>query len=251
MVAPETLLVAHRGASGVAPENTLAAIDSALRTTADLIEIDIHQTRDGQVVVLHDATLDRTTDGRGKVGELTLEQVRALDAGAWFGPAFAGLRVPTLEEVIRRVSGQKKLLIEIKSGDGLYLGIEARTVEQVQQHGAQEWCFIQSFHDEVLTNVQRADSSLAVYKLIVGKVPLLPVFVDKGLRFGSLRRYRGLRGINVYHRFASRSFIRQLQGQGFQTIIWTIDDPDWLERIARRGADGVMTNYPGQVRRSR
>lgn len=250
-VGPETMIVAHRGASGVAPENTLAAIDSALRSPADWIEIDIHQTRDGQVVLLHDPTVDRTTDGQGKVAELTLEQVRALDAGSWFGPAFAGVKVPTLEEALELVEGRKKLLVEIKKGDVFYPGLEAKTVELVRQYGAQEWCLIQSFHDEVLESVQRADSSLARYKLIVGKVPLLPVYVDKGLRFGSLGRYQGLRGINVYHRFATRSLIRQLHEQGFQTIIWTADDPDWLERLAKRGADGIMTNYPGQIRRSR
>ena len=110
----QPFFIAHRGASGTAPENTLPAIDSALAAGVDYIEIDVHLSLDGKVIVIHDATVDRTTNGTGKVQKLTAEYIQSLDAGSWFGEPFIGVKVPTLEEVIRHIDGKVKLLIEIK-----------------------------------------------------------------------------------------------------------------------------------------
>src|SRR4051812_8979102 len=99
---PAVAIIAHRGASGHAPEHTFAAYDRAVHFGADYLEQDLQVTADGELVVLHDATLDRTTDGAGQVDEHTLAELRALDAGAWFAPGFSGQRVPTLDEVLTR-----------------------------------------------------------------------------------------------------------------------------------------------------
>src|SRR5438046_164244 len=106
---------AHRGASAQAPENTLAALDAAWRAGATLAEIDVQMTRDGQVVVMHDQAVNRTTTGRGYVKDLTLEELRALDAGGWFAPNFQGERVPTLREAIEWARGKLVLLVELKN----------------------------------------------------------------------------------------------------------------------------------------
>ncbi len=102
------MLAAHRGASEAAPENTLAAIQKALNSPADFIEIDIHQTLDSQLVLMHDATLDRTTNGEGPISAMSLAQIKQLDAGSWFKPEFKNEKVPTLEEVLKLVKGRKK-----------------------------------------------------------------------------------------------------------------------------------------------
>ncbi len=116
------LVIAHRGASGYAPENTLASIRKGLDMGADMVEIDIHLSKDGEVVVIHDATLERTTDGTGKVQSKTLEELKKLNAGSWFGKEFSQEKIPTLKEVIDLMDGKALLLIELKndSKNGMY-----------------------------------------------------------------------------------------------------------------------------------
>ncbi|MDI9413653.1 MAG: glycerophosphodiester phosphodiesterase family protein [Bacillota bacterium] len=110
-------VIAHRGASSLAPENTLAAINKAIELNADLIEIDVHLTRDGHPVVIHDKTVGRTTSGSGKVSRLSLTQLKQLDAGSWFGEHFKGEKIPTLEEVLLICQNRIPLLVELKSTD--------------------------------------------------------------------------------------------------------------------------------------
>src|SRR5205814_5101727 len=126
------LVIAHRGASGTHPENTLAAFRRAVELGADMIELDVQLTRDGEVVVFHDATLERTTDGAGAVSDRTLAEIRRLDAGAWFGPAFRGTRVPTLAEVLAAVGLPVNVELKPVGDDGL----EARALAVVESAGA-------------------------------------------------------------------------------------------------------------------
>lgn len=235
-------LIAHRGAADSAPENTLAAIGKALEGPAEFIEIDVHRTRDGQVVVMHDATVDRTTNGQGKIADLTLAELRQLDAGSWFDPGFRQEKVPTLEEVLALVNGKKKLLIEIKKGDDYYEGIEEHTLELIRQHKAQNWTVIQSFYDEVLNKVWKSEHAVTTHKLIIGKVPWLPIYFDHRLRWGSLDKYYRAAAINVNEHFATRAFIRHVHNKGFKTYVWTVDDPREINKVTGRGADGVISN---------
>jgi glycerophosphoryl diester phosphodiesterase len=243
-------VVAHRGASGVAPENTLAAIRKALETSADFIEIDIHQSKDGEVVVMHDATVDRTTNGTGQIADLTLAELKQLDAGITFDSAFAGERIPTLAQVLNLVKGKKKLLIELKKGKTeYYLGLEQSTLQLISLYNANEWCVLQSFHDPILERIWQADFVIPTHKLIVGKIPFLPIFIDHELKFGSFDRYSQAAAINVHRYFASKAFIKSLHGQGFKTFIWTEDKPENIQRLFELGADGVMTNHPELITR--
>ena len=131
MITP--LRIAHRGASGpgLAPENTLAACEKALQIGVDILEIDVRATRDGQLVVLHDSALDRTTNGTGLVADLLGDQVRQLDAGRWFSPDFAGERVPLLEDVLDLARNQALVLIEIKAD-----GIAERVLQAIEAMNA-------------------------------------------------------------------------------------------------------------------
>ena len=238
----KVMLTAHRGASGVAPENTLTAIQKALDSPADFIEIDVHQTRDSQLVVMHDATLDRTTNGEGAIVEHTLASIKKLDAGSWFKPEFKNERVPTLAEVLLLVKGRKKLLIELKKGQDFYPGLENQVIALLRQYRARYWCVLQSFHDEILQPIWQNEYPVPTHKLMVGKLPMLPVYFDTRLRFGSFDKYYRASAINVHHYFASRRFVKMVHNAGFKTFVWTIDEPAEINKLVNRGVDGIMSN---------
>jgi glycerophosphoryl diester phosphodiesterase len=135
-------IIGHRGACGYAPENTFASFDLALTLGADGLETDIHRTRDGELVLTHDDRVDRTTNGQGLVSDLTLAEIKALDAGNWFGPSFAGQRIPSLDEFLARYAGRTPLLdLEIKAPD-----VEQQVVEAVKRHGAVGTAILKSFN---------------------------------------------------------------------------------------------------------
>ncbi|WP_085993968.1 glycerophosphodiester phosphodiesterase [Oceanobacillus senegalensis] len=143
--------VAHRGASGHAPENTMAAFQKGFEMKADYVEIDVQMTKDGELVVIHDTTVDRTTNGTGYVGDLTLEEIRQLDAGSWFSESYAGEKVPTFEEVLDAFRGKVGILIELKAPE-LYPGIEKKIAEALKERNMHqsnnEKIIIQSFNHE-------------------------------------------------------------------------------------------------------
>lgn len=124
--------IAHRGASGHAPENTMAAFEKAFEMKADYIEIDVQMTKDGELIAIHDTTVNRTTNGTGSVGDYTLEEIQQLDAGSWFGQEFVGERIPTFEEIIDTYRGKIGLLIELKSPE-LYPGVEEKVAEALME----------------------------------------------------------------------------------------------------------------------
>lgn len=242
-------VIAHRGASGLAPENTLAAVKKALQTEADFIEIDVHESKDGEVVVIHDATVDRTTNGTGAVADLTLAELKKLDAGVKHDSAFAGERIPTLAQVLKAIKGRKKLLVELKKGKEYYPSLEKKTLQLIREYQAEDWCVLQSFHDPILERIWAADFVIPTHKLLVGKIPFLPIFVDHELKFGGFDRYSEATAINIHRFFASKSFIKSLHSQGFKTFIWTEDKPQNIQKLYELGADGVMTNHPELIER--
>ena len=132
MTEREFLCVAHRGASSYAPENTFAAFNKALELGASHVELDVHFSRDGHIVVIHDDTLDRTTDGSGAVADKTLVELRSLDAGSWFGPAYSGERIRTLAEIFEQYKGRLYFHVEIKARAE---GLASRTADMVRAHG--------------------------------------------------------------------------------------------------------------------
>lgn len=160
------LVVGHRGAPHQAPENTLASFEAALAIGVDAIELDVHLSRDGHLVVIHDADLRRTTDGAGLVHEQTLAALRALDAGAWFGPAFAGQRIPTFDEALAGIGGRAALQVEIK---GATDGVAEATVAALRRHGLIDGTMVTSFHLERLPLVRALEPRLALGALVWGR----------------------------------------------------------------------------------
>ena len=150
----DLMVIGHRGAAGDAPENTVASIREALRQDADAIEVDLHQSLDGVVVAIHDDTVDRTTDGEGKVANLTVAQLKELDAGAWFDIEYPGQRIPTLDEVLAATPPETTLILELKRGSDVYPGIEARVIDTLRSAGRTN-VILKSFSVEVLAAFER------------------------------------------------------------------------------------------------
>lgn len=246
----DLVVIAHRGASSVAPENTLAAAEQGITYGADMIELDIHLTKDGKIVVIHDHTVDRTTNGTGTIADMTLEEVQKLDAGSWKDPKYADQRVPTLDEFLKLVNGRATVLIEIKSNDKkLYEGIEQKTWDIVEANNAHNWVAYQSFHPKVIDNFLAIDPKCPIYLLIVGRMPLFPLYYDDAVRWGSpFKRWKGkVLGINPNTKFASKSFINKAHKNGFKVFSWTANEGKDIEKLKNNGADGVITNYPQKL----
>ena len=244
----KVLVIAHRGASGYAPENTLASIKKALEIGVDMIEIDVHQSKDGKVVVIHDETLDRTTSGEGLVKDQLWEQMRILDAGIWKGEEFKGERLPLLEDVIDKINGQCQLLIEVKNGGDYYPGIEKSVWQIVQDKNAQNWCVIQSFKDVVVENFMQLNTNMPIYKLVVGNIPVLPFRVDTKLKLGSVLKYKEYDGVNPNKKFVRKRIVRKLHKRGQKTFVWTVNKKDDMKDIIEKGVDGIITNYPDKLK---
>lgn len=237
---PQFLRIAHRGASGHAPENTLAAFRLALELGTDALELDLHQTRDSRIIVIHDHTVDRTTNGHGRVDELTWAEIHRLDAGAWFDARFRGERVPRLEEVLDLVAPTAvRLLIEIKShGDPAgAIATARRAAHLIQQAGLRARTTFLCFDARVLEALQGARPVVETCWL-VKKVParVVPGLMKIGARY-----------LAPHWPAVTGRLVEKLHGAGYPLIIWTVDAPPVMKRLLRLGVDAIATNFPERL----
>ncbi|QGQ20460.1 glycerophosphodiester phosphodiesterase [Cellulomonas sp. JZ18] len=234
-----TLVVAHRGNSSVAPQNTLAAFEAAWRAGAGSIEIDVQRTADGQVVVIHDDTLDATTDGTGAVGATELARVRSLDAGAWFAPAYAGQRVPTFAEVVDLLLRRPgiDLLLEVK---GAWTVDQVRAVtEPVLAAGLADRVVVQSFWPETVAALRDAAPELR-RGLLVFEVrdDLLDLCAELGVM--TCNPYGPLLA-------ADPGLVDRLHAAGLQVMVWTLDEPEHWAAAVALGVDAIITDRPDRL----
>ena len=233
-------VVAHRGSSHVAPQNTLAALEAAWRAGADSIEIDLQLTADGVAVVIHDDTVDATTDGSGLVSDLDLVELRRLDAGSWFSPAYAGQRVPTFAEVTTFLAARHgiDLLLELK-GDWPADGAQA-VVEAIRSARLDERVIVQSF-------------SPATVAVLAGLAPdlrrgLLVAEADDGLL--DLCAELGVVACNPHEELlrSRPELLTRLQGAGLQVMAWTANEPEQWAALHAAGVDAIITDRPDALR---
>lgn len=233
------IIIAHRGASAYAPENTLAAFEKAIEMGAAVIETDVHQTKDSVVVIMHDLSVDRTTNGKGNIKGLTYKEFNSLQIHV---SKTLTVPPPSLEDAIELINGRCQLLIELKKGNDYYPGIEKRIVDLIHKHNAESWIkTIHSFDKKALLNVAKADSSINLQKLIVFKFPLVSFTFDKHFNKDNFNNWQG---VNVYHRFCTKRVIRKLHKLGKSVYVWTVNNPRRAGKLARKGVDGVITNKP-------
>ncbi|MEU3414733.1 glycerophosphodiester phosphodiesterase family protein [Streptomyces sp. NPDC006658] len=248
-------VIAHRGASAYAPENTLAAIDKAAELGFSWVENDVQRTRDGELVVLHDDSLQRTTDvedvfpGRApwKVRDFTAAEIGRLDAGGWFSPAYAGARVPTLTQYMRRVEhNHEKLLLEIKNPE-LYPGIEQQTLKLLGDEGwldgrHRDRLIVQSFDTDSVRAVHELKPAVTTACLGTPAVTELDRLAD----FTDL--------VNPAHASLTREYVSAVHGfhgphgRPLGVFAWTVDDAATARGVAGYGVDGIITNKPDVVR---
>ncbi len=226
------LRIAHRGASGrgLAPENTLAAFEKALDIGVDMLEIDVRVTGDGQLIVLHDPSLDRTTDCEGIVREMRLDEIRQADAGD-------GERVPILPEVFDLARNRASILLEIKSDF-----IAERVVQAIADAQIEEQVVVQSFNPQTVERVKRLAPHLPS-SLLIGELPTTPSRV-RARRLVSQVLEVGANTLSIWHATLTPSLIEEMRKRGIAVWAWTVDEEITMRDLAMMGVQGLVTNYP-------
>jgi len=231
-------VLAHRGASAYAPENTLAAFRVAVDQGADWLEFDVQQTADGHLVVFHDLRMERTSSGRGALRELSLEQVRQLDAGSWFGPEFAGEPIPTFEEVVRFArEANIRIFPEVKD-PRFYPGIEERLAAALRAHEYEDRAIVQSFDPASLERLRQINPRLRLAALFTGANPIK----------GDAPARAEVVGPSWELVAEDRSFVVDAHAAGRQVVVWTIEGPAATREMLEARVDGIITSRPDVVR---
>jgi len=230
------LLIAHRGASGHAPENTLAAFRKAVALGVHFIETDLQLTRDTRLVAIHDDTVNRTTNGHGAVHDLSLEELRKLDAGSWFGSEFTGERIPTLEEILEFAKKHDVVFyLELKPGGSW--GGEHALISALRNSGEIARTVVISFDPAILAAVRKIEPTLMTGLLYEGQLedPL-----DKALEIGA-------RQVVVRGDLVTPWLLGQARRRDLQVVGWTVNQGAHMRLLMAAGIDGIMSDYPERL----
>lgn len=277
------LIIAHRGASGHAPENTMAAFELAERMEADFIELDVRLSKDGELVVIHDKTVDRITNRTGDVGDYTLEELQGMDAGSYYGKTFSEQKLLSLEDVLARFYGRIGLLIEVKDPQH-YPGIEEKLAEALRRHELLQ-TIAELGYGAGLGGTAGAPAGVlgvpsAVQEEMLARGPFMPRerwfragVIVQSFNFASMHRFHELLPdipvgvlvhadrhpltdetlaelasyadyINYSYDLLNAALVRRIHGQGSKVMAWTIRKKADMERMKRLGTDGIITDYP-------
>lgn len=241
------LIIGHRGGAGIGAENSLTCLKRGIDTGADMIEIDLHQTQDSIIVVNHDPTVNRTTNGSGTIAKMTYKEISRLRIVSKEGDVTDD-HIATFEEILELFAKERgkgrdvKLLVEIKYPfKNAYNGIEKRMLNLINAYNAKNWVVIQSFADDVIEKVHELDPTIRVEKLLICKLPFLPYIVD-GMRITrfSYEKYHYVSSFNFYYLGLSHSMIADIHKQGKEVKMWTIDELD----APLMDVDGIITDRP-------
>lgn len=232
------IVFAHRGASGEAPENTLAAFKLGLEQGCDGFELDVHLSKDGQLVVIHDATIDRTTDGAGAVNEMTVEEIQTFDAGSWFDTKYAGERIPLLEEVFDLAPPESIINIEVKGSYDRQL--EPALIDLLIRKDRLDTAVVSSFDWKSLRFLKELEPRVKVgllYNISMDHHEKLPEAA----------------GTEVYSLHPNDTKlepeeIQRAQSAGLEVYAWTINREERMKRALESGIDGIITDFPGRLK---
>lgn len=232
-------VIAHRAGAGLAPENSLTAVDEALAVGADVIEVDVHLTADGELVVCHDNTIERTTNGKGRIGEMTLEEIRAYRIVAADG-AVTEEPLPTLGDVLWRINGRCRVLVEVKRTKDAERMAKA-IINEVALYQADGWVAVQSFDTEVLAHIHRLGHPFPIEKLFYFKVPFLPLAYDGSLTRFNCLKYDYISSFNFHYKYISSRLVKKIHSCGKSIKVWTLDGPKESPMLP---VDAVITDRP-------
>lgn len=239
-------IIAHRGASYDAPENTLASLRLGWEQKADSNELDVYLSKDGQIVLLHDATTKRTAGKDKPVVEQTVDELRALDAGSWKDAKWAGEKIPTLAEALQVLPEGKRFFIEIKCGPEILP--ELKRVLDASEKKAEQLVII-CFKYDVVKQAKQLFPDIQVYWLAsagadkkTGKVPTLEELISKA-------KAAGVEGLNLNFKFPiDAAFVSQVHSAGLKLYVWTVNDADVARKLTDAGVDGITTDRPAWLR---
>lgn len=241
-------IIAHRGASGYAPENSLAAFQLAMEMKADIIELDVHMSKDGEAIVIHDATLDRTTSGKGAVSAYSAKELVQLDNGSWFHEKFGKERVPTLHQVLNMISGRNVMLIEIKRGqEGPYDGLGRRVVDIIRSVDGEPWCVVQAFDSHYIKEVNNYAPDIETQKLIVQQIDWIPLYADTKFQWGDALDGIEVTALNSYYKFITRNRVKNRKSRGLKTYVYTVNTKEEMIKMVNIGVSGIITDFPDRL----
>jgi glycerophosphoryl diester phosphodiesterase len=233
-----TKILAHRGSAGTHPENTFASYQAAMDAGADGIEIDVHLTKDGDLVVLHDATVNRTTNGTGYVKDFSLAEIKQLDAGSWFSNIFAGEHIPTLNEVLAFIAQTNLLLnIELKNVTIAYVGMEAEVIRLVKAYQLTDRVIVSSFNHMSLHMITQKypDIDCAILTL------------DKQFAPWDYARTVGVSGIHAQWAKMDLATMKETQQRNYPVRMYTVNKTDVMEQLMKHQVDAIITDFPKQA----
>ncbi len=230
----KTKVIAHRGFSGIAPENTIAAFQKAINAHADYFELDVHQSKDGKLVVIHDYEVDRTSsnNAKGKISQLTYSELQNVKVGfsEKYGEKYSNEKIPTLKEVLQLAKGKINVCIEIKVHD-----IEEKVLALINSLGMNDEVIIFSFHYDVLTKIRTLDS----------KIPILYLIDYANLKTIDYAKLIHANAIGVgYATMPSEKMIKLAHTNGIEIWKWTVNKEEQMKELVNIGLDGIITNFP-------
>jgi glycerophosphoryl diester phosphodiesterase len=224
-------IIGHRGALGYEPENTLRSFRRAIELGADMVELDVWTLPSGEVVIMHDHTVDRTTDGYDYLVKLSFEAVRSLDAGK-------GERVPTLEEALDVIDGEVPVNIELKGRSTA--GAVAEIIERyMAEHGWKREDFLVSSFNH---------PELRAFKMLMPEIDIAALMDGVPLTYAAFAEELGCVAVNPGHEFVNEDYVTDAHRRGLKVLVWTVDDPDEVHRMMDLGVDGIFTNLPNLAR---
>ena len=241
--------VSHRGASGYAPEHTITSYQMGEKMHGSYIEIDLQMTKDGQLIAMHDETVDRTTNGTGSVKDYTLKEIKGLDAGSWFNekypqyanPEYVGLQVPTLEEVFQKFGKNASYYIETKSPN-IYPGMEKELLRLVDKYDInKKTLLVQSFSADSLKIMHELDSSVNLVRLISYKSNA--VITDEEI--AEIKEYA--MGVGPNHTYLNEEYIQKVVNSGLEIHPYTVNDKERMKQLIDWGVTGMFTNFPDRL----
>ena len=224
------LKIGHRGAMGYCPENTINSFAKALELGVDGIELDVHVCKSGEVMVIHDDRVDRTTNGKGKVLEMTLPELKALDAGK-------GERIPTLREVLDFVDRRAIIDIELKA-EGISRSVADIMSQYIQEHGWENKQFMISSFDH--HELKRCHDQIP-------DVPFSPIIAAKPLDYALMAQAMHADSIKPFFEFLDVNFVQDAHQRGLKVITWTVNRMDDIKKALDMGVDGIISNYPDRL----
>lgn len=229
-------VVAHRGFSGRYPENTSVAFEEALKLHVDMIEFDIHLSRDNALIIVHDSTVDRTSDGAGNVRDLTLAEIKKLDAGSWMDQRFAGLRFLTLDETLEIIGGRTRMNVHIKAYDHDREILTPLVVKRLEQFDIRSECFIAS-DDVTIKLAKTIQPEMSICNLSTAPKE---TYIDRSRALGCMILQPG-------NAMVDESLVTEAHTHGLEVNPFYADDEAEMKRLISCGVDGILTNYPDRL----